>query len=205
MLLTLVTIVHVAVCAMLILIVLLQQGKGADMGATFGGGSNTLFGASGADNLLSRVTTVTAFIFMCTSVFLAQSGRPGIVNSGNLFQNMPETTPPPAAPLDANTGAPIAQPAAPATENKAVPADGQAAQAGAGATSGTAAGTVTDTAAAPNAPAAPSSQDSVPAAPPAAPAEAPKADAQPAAAPAEVPAKNPPAGAESNAPAGTAK
>ncbi len=108
---TLVTVVHIFICAMLILIVLLQQGKGADVGATFGGGSNTLFGASGADNLLTRVTTITAFCFMITSVYLASHNKPSAVNQGNLFQNMPEQAPPEPPPLTGT--APIT--AAPAT------------------------------------------------------------------------------------------
>lgn len=67
-------VVHVFVCILLIAIVLLQQGKGASIGAAFGGGGNTVFGASGADNLLTRLTTVSAVIFMVTSVALAISG-----------------------------------------------------------------------------------------------------------------------------------
>lgn len=83
---TLVTVVHCFfVCPMLIIIVLLQQGKGADMGATFGGGSNTVFGASGADNLLTRVTTVLAVVFMCTSLYLAASLRPGAGLAGSVL------------------------------------------------------------------------------------------------------------------------
>ena len=49
---------------------MLQQGKGADLGAAFGGGSNTLFGASGANNILLRVTTSLALLFMITSIIL---------------------------------------------------------------------------------------------------------------------------------------
>ncbi|MEA2624765.1 MAG: preprotein translocase subunit SecG, partial [Candidatus Binatota bacterium] len=71
---TLVTIVHVVACVFLILVVLLQQGKGADMGAVFGGGGgSTIFGASGAGNLLTKLTTGTAVIFFVTSLVLAWS------------------------------------------------------------------------------------------------------------------------------------
>jgi len=65
-------ILHVVVCIILIMIVLLQTGKGADMGAAFGGGSSqTLFGSSGASTFLGKATTVAAVIFMLTSLGLA--------------------------------------------------------------------------------------------------------------------------------------
>jgi len=66
------TIVHVFVCVALIMIVLFQTGKGADMGAAFGGGSSqTLFGSTGASTFLSKATTIAAIIFMVTSLWLA--------------------------------------------------------------------------------------------------------------------------------------
>jgi len=69
---TILIIVHVLVCIALILIVLLQTGKGADMGAAFGGGgSQTLFGSTGASTFLSKATTGAAIIFMLTSLTLA--------------------------------------------------------------------------------------------------------------------------------------
>jgi preprotein translocase subunit SecG len=71
---TAITVLHVLTCFILVVIVLLQTGKGADMGAVFGGGSSaTLFGSSGAGNLLTKVTTAAAFIFMVTSLILAYS------------------------------------------------------------------------------------------------------------------------------------
>ncbi len=72
-------VVHVTVCIALIMIVLLQTGKGADMGAAFGGGSSqTLFGSGGASTFLSKLTTAAAVIFMITSLGLAyiSSHRP---------------------------------------------------------------------------------------------------------------------------------
>jgi len=67
-----VTVIHVLTCFLLVVIVLLQTGKGADMGAVFGGGSSsTIFGSSGAGNLLTRVTTGAAVVFMGTSLTLA--------------------------------------------------------------------------------------------------------------------------------------
>ena len=69
--------IHVIVCIALILIVLLQTGKGADMGAVFGGGSSqTLFGSGGASTFLTKMTTGAAVVFMLTSLSLAYfSGR----------------------------------------------------------------------------------------------------------------------------------
>ncbi|TMB16732.1 MAG: preprotein translocase subunit SecG, partial [Deltaproteobacteria bacterium] len=62
-----VPVIHVLACLFLIVVVLLQTGKGADMGAVFGGGSQTLFGSSGAGNFLTKLTTGTAIAFMVTS------------------------------------------------------------------------------------------------------------------------------------------
>lgn len=65
-------IIHIIVCIALIMIVLLQTGKGADMGAAFGGGSSqTLFGSTGASTFLSKATTLAAIVFMLTSLMLA--------------------------------------------------------------------------------------------------------------------------------------
>lgn len=75
-------IVHVVVCVALIMIVLLQTGKGADMGAAFGGGSSqTLFGSSGASTFLSKATTVAAVVFMLTSLTLAYMSGGKVVDS----------------------------------------------------------------------------------------------------------------------------
>ncbi len=72
MTLTILTIIHVLACLFLIGIVLLQQGKGSDMGAAFGGGSSqTVFGADGPMPLLSKVTTGCAVVFMITCLTLA--------------------------------------------------------------------------------------------------------------------------------------
>jgi len=68
----LLTIFHILICIALVMIVLLQTGKGADMGATFGGGSSqTLFGSSGASTFLTKSTTFVAVAFMVTSLGLA--------------------------------------------------------------------------------------------------------------------------------------
>jgi preprotein translocase subunit SecG len=69
---TLLTIIHITVCLFLILVVLLQAGKGGGMGIAFGGaGSQTVFGSSGAGNFLTRLTSITATIFLLTSLALA--------------------------------------------------------------------------------------------------------------------------------------
>ena len=66
-----VTILHIIVCIGLILVVLLQTGKGAEIGAVFGGGSSsTIFGSSGAGNFLTKLTTGMAIVFMITSLAL---------------------------------------------------------------------------------------------------------------------------------------
>ena len=68
---TLLVVIHVIVCLFLIGVVLLQHGKGADIGASFGGSSQSLFGTEGPLPLLNKITTASAIIFMLTSVTLA--------------------------------------------------------------------------------------------------------------------------------------
>ncbi len=80
------TVLHVVACIMLILIVLLQTGKGADMGAAFGGSTQTVFGSSGPAGFLNKLTTGVAILFMVTSLSLCYlSGRlpvPTIMDEG---------------------------------------------------------------------------------------------------------------------------
>jgi preprotein translocase subunit SecG len=65
-------VLHVLVCIFLIAVVLLQRGKGAEMGAVFGGGaSSTVFGSRGAGNFLTKMTTASAALFMITSLTLS--------------------------------------------------------------------------------------------------------------------------------------
>jgi preprotein translocase subunit SecG len=87
----LITIVHIFVCAVLIVVVLLQHGKSADIAATFGGmGSQTAFGPRGTATALSRLTTWCAIIFMLTSISLTIfSGR----NKSNSVMDNLKTTP----------------------------------------------------------------------------------------------------------------
>jgi len=90
---------HVIVCIALIMIVLLQTGKGGDMGAAFGGGSSqSLFGSTGASTFLSKATTVAAVVFMITSLALAY------MSSNQTGKSiMPSTPAPVSAPATSET------------------------------------------------------------------------------------------------------
>lgn len=68
---------HVIICVLLIAIVLLQTGRGAEVGAAFGGASRTLFGATGATTAIGKITAVVAILFMINCLILTYySGRP---------------------------------------------------------------------------------------------------------------------------------
>lgn len=71
MLYTLIVILHVFVCFLMIGAILLQSGKGAEIGASFGGSSQTVFGSRGPANFLSKLTVIVAGVFMLTSLSLA--------------------------------------------------------------------------------------------------------------------------------------
>jgi preprotein translocase subunit SecG len=90
-----VPVIHVLCCFFLIAVVLLQTGKGADMGAVFGGGSQTLFGSSGAGNFLTKLTTGTAIVFMLTSLILTWGASRS--STSNLLGRLPATESAPAA------------------------------------------------------------------------------------------------------------
>ena len=99
---------HDIVSAILIGMVLLQKGKGADIGAAFGGASNTVFGPRGAQSFLAKLTTAAAIIFMITSFGLA-------VTSAKKSSIMESVKPEPAQQMPA-PAAPPAAPAAPAAK-----------------------------------------------------------------------------------------
>jgi len=94
----LLTIVHVIVCLFLVGIVLLQHGKGADIGATFGGSSQSLFGTEGPLPLLNKITTAIAVIFMLTSVTLAymssQTSKSSVMSGVSVSQPAVEVAAP---------------------------------------------------------------------------------------------------------------
>jgi len=90
--------IHVFACLFLIVVVLLQTGKGADMGAVFGGGSQTLFGSGGAGNFLTKLTAGTAIAFMLTSLILTyhSSSNPSSALVHRLPAPVGQPAPPPA-------------------------------------------------------------------------------------------------------------
>ncbi len=102
-----ITILHVFVCFALILIVLLQAGKGAEMGAAFGGASQTIFGSSGAMGFLTKLTTVAAIIFMITSLLLALTSTR---QASTIIRERPAQTVP-AAPQQAPVQPQLPEPA----------------------------------------------------------------------------------------------
>jgi len=108
---TLMIIIHVVVSLALILIVLLQTGKGAEMGAGFGGGSNqTIFGSRGAATFLSKITTGAAVMFMLTSLSLAIMTKN---RSSSVIRDTAPRASAPAAPAAPSSAAPTAVPSAP--------------------------------------------------------------------------------------------
>ncbi len=94
--------IHVIVCIILIGVVLLQQGKSADLAGAFGGqGSQTAFGPRGAANLLTKVTTYAAILFMFTSIGLTvliqrSSGSRSVLSGIKATQTTPATPAKPA-------------------------------------------------------------------------------------------------------------
>lgn len=74
---TLITIIHILACLFLIFIVLIQSSKGAELGAAFGGSSQTLFGSRGAATFLGKVTAIVAVVFMITSLVLSIAASKG--------------------------------------------------------------------------------------------------------------------------------
>ena len=119
-----ITIVHVIVSVGLILVVLLQTGKGAEVGAVFGGSSSTIFGSSGAGNFLTRLTTGMAIVFMITSLTLGYFA--GRKPSATIFDNRAPAAEPrapmqPQAPQQPGTAPGSAQPTAPTTPEQSPP------------------------------------------------------------------------------------
>jgi preprotein translocase subunit SecG len=115
------TVLHVFVCVVLIVVVLLQRGKGAEIGAVFGGGaSSTVFGSRGAGNFLTKLTTVSAVLFMVTSLGLSYLGSSR--STGGLFDDEPVPAAEEPSPFQ-ESGAPVTPSAeAPAGEAPAAAA-----------------------------------------------------------------------------------
>ena len=96
---TALTILHIIVAFIMVGVILLQSGKGAEIGAAFGGSSQTVFGARGASTMLSRVTAITATVFMVTSLTLAiMSKQRNYASTLGLDKPAPAQTAPAAAP-----------------------------------------------------------------------------------------------------------
>jgi preprotein translocase subunit SecG len=118
-----------------IVLVLLQHGKGADMGAAFGGGaSGSLFGATGSANFLSRSTAVAATVFFiatlglaftATSQRIAPTQKPGGLMQG-VGQDAPAPATPPKAEIPAGSAAPAPVPTEPAAPQGTAPSQGKA-------------------------------------------------------------------------------
>lgn len=113
------TVLHILTCLMLVVVILLQQGRGADIGAVFGGSSSTIFGSSGAGNFLTKVTSALAAVFMLSALALTYlSGRH---LTASVFD---EGLPPPPVEVE-EPGAPGPEAAVKGTEGEApVPAAG---------------------------------------------------------------------------------
>src|SRR5277367_6221266 len=92
------TLVHVIVCLFLIIVVLLQSGKAADLAGAFGGmGSQTAFGPRGSATLLSKATTISTVVFMLTSISLSIiATRANGSGSGTVLERHPTNTSAPA-------------------------------------------------------------------------------------------------------------
>jgi preprotein translocase subunit SecG len=91
---TLVMIVHVLVCVFLIVVVLLQSGKAADLAGAFGGmGSQTAFGPRGSATLLSKATTISAVLFMVTSLSLSIMATRNAGLGSTVLEGTPATAP----------------------------------------------------------------------------------------------------------------
>ena len=120
----LITVIHITVCIIMVLVVLLQAGKGANMGAVFGGSSQTIFGSSGPGTFLGKMTTIVAVIFMLTSFSLSYTAsRKG----SSLMEGASRPEAQKAAPT-APSGLPAAPPATPAVPKAPAPAAPQTAK-----------------------------------------------------------------------------
>jgi preprotein translocase subunit SecG len=101
----LLTIIHVIVCFFLVVVVLLQSGKAADLAGAFGGmGSQTAFGPRGSATVLSKATTIAAAVFMMTSLSLAILATRSAASSGSVLER--QKAPAKSAPAQPGPAAP---------------------------------------------------------------------------------------------------
>ena len=127
MLETILLVVHLLIAAGICGFVLLQHGKGADMGAAFGSGaSGSLFGASGSANFLSRTTAILAAVFFASSLGLTWLGSrhgatSGVMHQGVMEKSAPKSSDVPVAPSAPPAAAPAADPAKAGEPAKATP------------------------------------------------------------------------------------
>ena len=120
---TIILVVHVLAAVGIVGLVLVQHGKGADMGAAFGSGSSgSLFGASGSANFLSRTTAVLAVIFFVSTLALAYFGNARPASTGSVLEGPAATTAPVAPAPEAGSAATIPGNAAPAAAESPAPA-----------------------------------------------------------------------------------
>ncbi len=103
---TLAVVVHVMVCFLMIASILLQSGKGAEIGAAFGGSSQTVFGSRGPGTFLSKVTVTAAIIFMLTSLSLAVLSKERTFSSTVIDVNKQDSPAAPSHSGDASHEAP---------------------------------------------------------------------------------------------------
>lgn len=88
------TVIHILLCFFLIVVVLLQSGKAADLAGAFGGmGSQTVFGPRGTATVLSKATTIAASLFMITSLALAIASDRATAGNGSVLQNRRASAP----------------------------------------------------------------------------------------------------------------
>jgi preprotein translocase subunit SecG len=111
---TFVTVIHVITCILLVLVVLIQSGKGAEISASFSGSSQTVFGSSGGANFFTRFTQGAAAVFFITSLSLTLLGSQ---NRKSLFEGSAQA--PASGQIPAKQEAPVSAPAAAAPANPA--------------------------------------------------------------------------------------
>ena len=105
---TLAVVIHVLVCVLMIASILLQSGKGAEIGAAFGGSSQTVFGSRGPGTFLSKVTVAAAIVFMLTSLGLAILSKERTFSSTVIDINKQQSSTTPGHSGDASHEAPAA-------------------------------------------------------------------------------------------------